>query len=293
MKKVIRKIFLSNKLLSKLYIVCGKKKERIKFNKFMKFCSKRICDFAIDKVDEKEIMTNVPHDTIWFYWNTGRKCLPPIAELCYKRDILLFGEKVTFLDSKSISLYCSFPDELILKHKKGIIGEAHFSDLIRLQLLIRYGGVWADSTVYFSENMPLNVYGSDLFVFKSNNNLADMANISNWFIVSKRRNIILEEVYFLLKEWWLQYNKSAGYLFFHWAFSFSSKRHINEWNKIPYIDNKLPHFIQHNLFYETYDKEALASGLSKCFCHKFTLHYDTPPEESTLYKIVNCDNILI
>ena len=38
------------------------------------------------------------------------------------------------------------------------------SDLLRLELLTKYGGTWVDATVYFSDdNLPNFFFDSDLF----------------------------------------------------------------------------------------------------------------------------------
>lgn len=39
------------------------------------------------------------------------------------------------------------PDYIVKKWEKGRIPADLFSDLLRLELLIRYGGTWIDSTV--------------------------------------------------------------------------------------------------------------------------------------------------
>ena len=42
------------------------------------------------------------------------------------------------------------PGYIVEKWGKGQIPAALFSDLLRLQLLIKYGGMWIDSTVFCS-----------------------------------------------------------------------------------------------------------------------------------------------
>ena len=37
------------------------------------------------------------------------------------------------------------------KHKNNIIDNTHFSDLLRLELLIKYGGTWIDASVLITK----------------------------------------------------------------------------------------------------------------------------------------------
>ncbi len=82
---------------------------------------------------------------------------------------------------------------------------AHRSDLIRTQLLIRHGGVWADPTVYCVE--PLDEWlpekmESGLFLFSRPGR--DRI-ISNWFIAAEPGNHLLIQLYGDLCDYWNRY----------------------------------------------------------------------------------------
>jgi hypothetical protein len=72
--------------------------------------------------------------------------------------------------------------------------KAHFADLVRFNLLARYGGVWADSTVLCAVGLdswlPLVQVGSPFFVFS---NPGPDRLISNWFIVSTNSSTAIKE----------------------------------------------------------------------------------------------------
>ncbi len=42
----------------------------------------------------------------------------------------------------------NIPNSIVSKWKSNVISDTHFSDIIRTELLIKYGGTWIDSTVY-------------------------------------------------------------------------------------------------------------------------------------------------
>ena len=76
-------------------------------------------------------------------------------------------------------------EEIVEKWKRGIIGPAHFSDLIRLELLVRYGGYWIDATVYctdggllaYTDQLPVFMYSFYYFGFNP-----EIMETNNWFL---------------------------------------------------------------------------------------------------------------
>ena len=86
--------------------------------------------------------------TVWFCWLQGIDDAPEIVKACYnsiKRNIPNRETKV--IDAKNWKDYVELPDFIVKKWEKGRIPAALFSDLLRLELLIKYGGTWIDSTV--------------------------------------------------------------------------------------------------------------------------------------------------
>ena len=57
------------------------------------------------------------------------------------------GYEVIVIDEKNWREYIDLPDYIIRRRERKQIPPAHFTDLLRLELLIRYGGTWIDSTV--------------------------------------------------------------------------------------------------------------------------------------------------
>lgn len=57
------------------------------------------------------------------------------------------GYDVKVIDEKNWLEYIDLPDYIICRRERKHIPPAHFADLLRLELLIRYGGTWIDSTV--------------------------------------------------------------------------------------------------------------------------------------------------
>ena len=107
-------------------------------------------------------------DKVWFCWMQGLDSAPKVVNVCYhslKKN--LKGKEIIVITNENIHDYVTFPDFIEEKFKKGIIPMAHYTDMLRLELLIRYGGTWIDATVYCSDNLyPEELLDCDLFVFQ-------------------------------------------------------------------------------------------------------------------------------
>lgn len=91
---------------------------------------------------------------IWMYWHQGRQQLPFLVQQC-----LASWEKnnsdweIKLVDETSLPGY--LPDLRPLTTREDI-GLQALTDIFRVQLLLKYGGVWADATLFC--NRPLDTW---------------------------------------------------------------------------------------------------------------------------------------
>ena len=98
--------------------------------------------------NENENNASTGSATVWFCWLQGLDDAPEIVKACYnsiKRNIP--NREIKVIDAKNWKEYVELPDFIVKKWEKGRVPAALFSDLLRLELLIKYGGTWIDSTV--------------------------------------------------------------------------------------------------------------------------------------------------
>lgn len=138
---------------------------------------------------------------IFTYWHQGFDKAPEIARACVRSAGLQNDSwEIVCLDEHSSSEWI---DPIPIPQARwSKIGLAHRSDLIRTQLLIKYGGVWADPTVWFCR--PLDDWLPDLMeagLFMFQRPGRDRA-ISNWFIAAEPQNQLLERLYEKLCAYW-------------------------------------------------------------------------------------------
>lgn len=107
------------------------------------------------------------------------------------------GYEVIVIDENIWYEYITLPDYINRRREKRQIPSAHFSDLLRLELLIRYGGTWIDSTVLCTGEpaggLPLTAYlDADLFMFQyTRPGSSEWGGIGNWFISACTNNEVL------------------------------------------------------------------------------------------------------
>lgn len=116
-------------------------------------------DFLEDKFKDYwknyQVQESVPdcdeklRNKIWICWWQGIDNAPEIVKTCVDTIKRNAGEyEVIVITDNNYKDYVQFPDWLEEKRKKGIISRTIYSDLLRLNLLARYGGIWIDSTFF-------------------------------------------------------------------------------------------------------------------------------------------------
>ena len=225
-------------------------------------------------------------DYVWWCWLQGEENAPEITKACLQSVKKNFpGKKIVVLSEKKISEYISLPDFIIEKYKKGIICTAHFSDLLRLELLIKYGGVWIDSTVLCTAE-PNYAFNTPLFAFKTNEKNDPATAAQNWFMSAEKNNPILILTKELLYEYWKKYNFTLHYFIFYFFMKLAAEKYETEWNDIPFFSDVPPHIMQRELFTE-YSKERMEQLKRMSDIHKLTYKFKKDSDlqkQNTIYK---------
>ena len=142
---------------------------------------------------------NKDEKNIWIYWHDGWDKAPYTISICAKSWFKNNPEwNVKLLDSKYVK---NFID---IEVKDNIFKElciAHKSDLIRLLLLKKYGGVWVDASLFCIT--PLDIWlekflSSGIFMFESS---TKSTIIANWFIAAKKNNIFIKKLIYDLNNY--------------------------------------------------------------------------------------------
>lgn len=240
----------------------------------------------------KPLKNEYINNTIWIYWNTGEDNAPTLVQKCINqaRSMCPTSYQVKVLTFNDLKDFVDLPDFLYKKREQKLIGEAHFSDILRTTLLLQYGGFWMDATCYLSSPIPSYILDAPFFMF-SGSLLYDQevspVKGSSWFIKSLQTNMLLLRTRDLLLQYWERNDKLIHYFAYHLVLAALADKDEdcrNIWENKPYICNMNPHVLQMS-FHKNYSPIIYDQILNSSFIHKLTYKFDQSLLE-------NKDNIL-
>lgn len=142
---------------------------------------------------------------IWIFWYTGFDTAPKVIKKCVHS---WKGKNPTWdirlIDKSNLDNYIDSIDVPKEKYEKLPIQKK--ANLIRLKLIVEYGGVWVDATLYCMK--PLDNWlhkHSPSGVFLFSNPGRDRV-ISNWFIAGTQSNYLINKLYQSRCRYWSTYN---------------------------------------------------------------------------------------
>lgn len=231
---------------------------------------------AFDKQWENSLI-HQERRTVWLFWWQGERSMPDIVKKCYESvKCNLKDWEIILLTENNYQEYAELPDYIVEKLQKGIITLTHFSDLLRLALLIRHGGLWIDATVLCtSGDIPQSILKSDLFVYRPQKPGADgkATTISSWLMWAKTNNRILMATQTLLYSYWKTNNRLNEYFLLHHFMSIVLDYYSEDAKRIPPFCNSVPHILLLHLF-EKYDDQYW-EDLKRMSCfHKLSYKLD-------------------
>lgn len=236
-----------------------------------------------------ELKKNTAHeysDVVWWCWFQGEENAPDIVKACLESIRKnMPDKKINIITEANMWDYVSMPDFIKEKYKKGIISRTHFSDLLRLELLITYGGTWIDSTVLCTAE-PKYAFNIPLFAFKTNEKNDPATAAQSWFMSAEKNTPILCLTRDLHYKYWKKYNYQIHYFIFYFFMKLAAEKYKEEWNSIPFFSDVPPHIMQRELFSE-YSEERMELLKRMSDIHKLTYKFKKTSDlekENTIYQ---------
>lgn len=250
---------------------------------------KRYKKYLIQFNEKYEETEHKKSNKIWICWFQGLDEAPNIVKKCIesvKKNNL--DKEVVIITSENLHDYVEFPKYIEEKWKRGVITHTHMTDLLRLELLIRYGGTWIDATVFCSSsNIPSYFFDSDLFFYQLLKPGRDGNGIyfSSWFMSAKTNNKILMATRVLCYEYWKENNTMWDYFLLHDFLSIVLEYYPDDWKKIIPRDNSAPHMLLLRLF-DKYNEDVWKAISEQTPFHKLTYKFDSKNQrrDNTYYE---------
>jgi hypothetical protein len=263
-------------------------KRRLQYYKRLK---KTIFEPVIATYKEPVGLESKESNIIWFCWLQGIENAPPIVQAAYasiQREFCSNGAwQIIVITEKNMFDYVSLPEYILQKYNKGIINKTKLSNMIRLELLIKYGGLWIDSTVYVTGHTMLErIKHSDLcmpskWIFFS----GEIMSHDNWFIYSKSNNKLLLLIRELHFAYWKKYDYLIDYFIFHIFFAMVQEYYRDESKKMPYLCVHTCEYLS-NILFEQYNQEQFEMIKNQTDFHKLSYKYakENFEKQGTYYK---------
>jgi len=199
---------------------------------------------------------------IWINWFQGWDQAPELVKACKasweRRNP---GWDVVALSNDSIASYVDIADAVPNSRGKWFTPEAH-SDLLRVALLARYGGVWADATTWcarsLDEWLPSHA-PSGWFAFERP---GPDRMLASWFLVSDSDALVPRSWQRACDSYWEGRSSSDDYFWFHHLFEscYNTDPIVHAtWDLTRRLPAGPPHSLQERLHEEVqpHDIEAL------------------------------------
>jgi hypothetical protein len=99
------------------------------------------------------LQNNVPKQ-IWICWWDGLDDMPPLVRACFNSVKKNAGENnINFITKYNFHEFIAIADHVLEKFASNIITKTHLSDILRMALLAKYGGLWLDATILVTKTI--------------------------------------------------------------------------------------------------------------------------------------------
>lgn len=241
--------------------------------RFAKHYLKKYIEDAVQK--DLERVNIEDNNIIWQYWHDGEENAPLLIQKCFKSvRKCMPNYKQVILSFDTIKDYVELPQRYYDLLKKGKIPIAHFSDVLRVYLLSKYGGTWIDSTIYLTDKISDDIMNSSFCVLQKDPLKDNHENkIFCFFIHTKGYSEHIGMMKRILDLYWADNDYVINYFMFeHISTILSDKTPAlkAEWDSMPHFKNpETSGSLQARMFEDFNEKEwkEMTSNLSM---HKLT-----------------------
>ena len=226
--------------------------------------------------NERNHDENKKSNVIWCCWLQGFDNAPPIVKACHRSlQKHIKNKEIRLIDESNRSEYIQLPDFIEKRWKNRQIPPAMFADLIRLELLIKYGGSWIDATVLCTgDNYPHEYLDANLFFFQySRKELNRFSGISNWFITSCSNHPVLMTLRDMLYAYWKDFDCVLEYFIFHRFIEMIFRLRPDVVKEMPYGYSPDCHILARH-WTEEFDQQKWDKLTGKTFFHKLAHQID-------------------
>ena len=195
---------------------------------------------------------------VFSLWLQGTEQAPPLIKACIDSIRRNCGAELVVLDGKTVFDWITLPDYIVRKWKEGKIKAAHFSDICRVELLYRHGGVWMDATDYLDAPLPEWLWEADFFVYQGGETLKGAyGGIQNCFIRGAKDAYLLKVWREAIFAYWAAENTHVDYFVHQMLFCqavAANPRATELYEKMPHLGQDPTHVLWYEYADQPYDE---------------------------------------
>ncbi len=208
---------------------------------------------------------------IWMYWAQGIENAPPLVRYCHQRLRRFHAaDEVTVLNEATVSDYADIPESVREQLAKN---PTKFSDVLRLELLMRHGGLWLDATCFVRANILEQVtelMPGGFFAFRYRR-----ARISSWLLASEPNHPVVAITRAAQYLYWERFRRPIDYYVLHHLFEslyYVDGEFRGQVLATPWQSSHPPARFARRML-EPYDRDAYKRLLEGSFVHKLSYKY--------------------
>lgn len=266
-------IGLNDNLRNSFLVKCADEKHEIILS-FLESEFKELIDKYknIPETEEKN-----KENIIWILWWQGLENAPSLVKACINSSIKHKGSaKVILITKDNIDSYIKVPQYIIDLQSSGKMSMANMTDLIRVMLLSKYGGIWLDSTIFTSNEIPSSFFDLPFYSLhtKYDHNCYVQHNLYHIFILGSAPNGKLTSfVRDLFLEYWKRFDYIIDYFLLDYTLMVAYRNFPDikaEINTLPYSSERLYDLV--SILSKEYDKNYFDTLMNECLFSKLDWH---------------------
>ena len=215
--------------------------------------------------------------TIWTLWWQGENNAPPLVRACIKsiRDNAN-GAEVIVITKDNYKNYVDVPEYILEKKKKDYICFAVLSDIIRLSLLAKYGGLWLDATIYVSKPISKDIFNKTFYSLHTKWEKTSWVqhNAYHIFVIGSQKNgKLVSFTRDMFLEYWKTHDTAIDYLCTDYFFFLAMQEYPEikeEIDSLDYTSERLYDLV--HMLNKPYDEKEFIKLKEDCIFSKLDWH---------------------
>ena len=206
---------------------------------------------------------------LYVYWAQGFAAAPDVVRACHRRLLHMHDPaQVVSLDDGNVRDLVDLPDHVW--QKLGPPRLTALSDVLRLDLLGRHGGVWVDATCWAETELPAAVRplcASGFFAFRRRRR-----PLTSWLLAGEAGDETVLLWRQALLAYWEQFDRPLNYFLLHYLFAALcdlDEGFAARWEATPRVSARAAHRFQRAMG-DPYDDARYQRLRQGSFVHKLT-----------------------